>query len=150
MPRTSVFRQSSLPEPLRGNAGAFGQRLEFSRHNAREYPFSAGICAEAAIGAGEYPLAPNDIGKFADALGNQNGMLDEIAGRIDDPGYQHLVVGNFCRLPILPLVLMGIHPAYLLWVLDGLAEGQVINQITVPEQIKEESQIALNRMLALR
>ncbi|MCH7714009.1 MAG: quinolinate synthase NadA [Chloroflexi bacterium] len=43
-----------------------------------------------------------------------------------------------------------IHPAYLLWVLDGLAEGQVINQITVPEQIREDSKIALNRMLALR
>ena len=43
-----------------------------------------------------------------------------------------------------------IHPAYLLWVLDGLAKGQVINQVTVPEQIREDSKIALNRMLALR
>jgi quinolinate synthase len=43
-----------------------------------------------------------------------------------------------------------IHPAYLLWVLDGLAEGQVINQITVPDQIRQDAQVALNRMLALR
>ncbi len=42
-----------------------------------------------------------------------------------------------------------IHPAYLLWVLDGLLQGQVINQITVPEEIRRDSLIALERMLAL-
>ena len=42
-----------------------------------------------------------------------------------------------------------IHPAYLLWVLDGLLQGQVINQITVPEDIRRDSLIALERMLAL-
>jgi quinolinate synthase len=43
-----------------------------------------------------------------------------------------------------------IHPAYVLWVLEGLAEGQVVNQITVPEDIRVDAQVALNRMLALR
>ena len=43
-----------------------------------------------------------------------------------------------------------IHPAYLLWALDGLAAGQVTNQITVPEDIRREATIALERMLALR
>ena len=43
-----------------------------------------------------------------------------------------------------------IHPAYLLWVLDGLLQGQVINQITVPEDIRRDSLIALERMLSLR
>jgi quinolinate synthase len=43
-----------------------------------------------------------------------------------------------------------IHPAYLLWVLDGLVNGQVVNQITVPEDIKRDALIALERMLALR
>ena len=43
-----------------------------------------------------------------------------------------------------------IHPAYLLWVLEGLLVGQVSNQITVPEDIKRDSLIALERMLALR
>ena len=42
-----------------------------------------------------------------------------------------------------------IHPAYLLWVLDGLLQGQVINQITVPEDIRQDSLIALERMLSL-
>jgi quinolinate synthase len=43
-----------------------------------------------------------------------------------------------------------IHPAYLLWVLDGLLDGQVINEITVPEDIKRDAVIALERMLALK
>ena len=43
-----------------------------------------------------------------------------------------------------------IHPAYLLWVLEGLAEGVVNNQITVPEDVRRDANIALERMLALR
>ena len=43
-----------------------------------------------------------------------------------------------------------IHPAYLCWVLEGLVDGKVINQITVPEQIQVEAKVALERMLALR
>ncbi len=43
-----------------------------------------------------------------------------------------------------------IHPAYVLWVLEGLAEGQVVNQITVPEDIRLDAQVALDRMLALK
>jgi quinolinate synthase len=43
-----------------------------------------------------------------------------------------------------------IHPAYLLWVLDNLAEGNVVNEITVPAGVKDESTVALERMLQLR
>ena len=43
-----------------------------------------------------------------------------------------------------------IHPAYLLWMLDGLLEGKVNNEITVPDDIKRDSKIALERMLSLR
>jgi quinolinate synthase len=43
-----------------------------------------------------------------------------------------------------------IHPAYLLWVLDGLLDGQVINEITVPEDTKRDAVVALERMLALK
>ena len=42
------------------------------------------------------------------------------------------------------------HPAYLLWMLDGLLEGRVHNQITVPDDIKRDSLVALERMLALK
>jgi quinolinate synthase len=43
-----------------------------------------------------------------------------------------------------------IHPAYLLWVLDGLLDGQVVNEITVPEDIRQDAMIALERMLSLK
>ena len=42
-----------------------------------------------------------------------------------------------------------IHPAYLLWMLDGLLEGKVLNEITVPDDVKRDSRIALERMLSL-
>ena len=43
-----------------------------------------------------------------------------------------------------------IHPAYVLWMLDGLLEGKVHNEITVPEDVKRDSKAALERMLSLR
>ena len=43
-----------------------------------------------------------------------------------------------------------IHPAYLLWVLEGLDAGVVNNQITVPEDVQKDANVALERMLALR
>ena len=43
-----------------------------------------------------------------------------------------------------------IHPAYLLWTLESLVAGQVVNRITVPEAMQREATVALERMLALR
>jgi quinolinate synthase len=43
-----------------------------------------------------------------------------------------------------------IHPAYVLWVLESLLEGKVVNEITVPEDIRKDALVALDRMLALR
>ena len=42
-----------------------------------------------------------------------------------------------------------IHPAYVSWVLDGLLEGQVVNQITVDDKTRKFSRIALERMLSV-
>ena len=42
-----------------------------------------------------------------------------------------------------------VHPAYLLWVLEGLVAGFVINQITVDEEDQEFSKLSLQRMLDL-
>ena len=55
----------------------------------------------------------------------------------------------FCLDPIVcPCSTMyRIHPAYLSWVLDGLLEGVVVNQITVDEETQRYSRIALERML---
>ena len=42
-----------------------------------------------------------------------------------------------------------IHPAYLAWVLEGLAEGVLVNRITVDGRTREEARVALDRMLAV-
>jgi quinolinate synthase len=57
----------------------------------------------------------------------------------------------FCLDPIVcPCATMyRIHPAYLLWVLEGLMAGLVINQIKVAPGTAEQARIALRRMLEI-
>ena len=57
----------------------------------------------------------------------------------------------FCLDPVVcPCSTMyRIHPAYLLWVLDNLLDGRVVNQVIVPEAIRHWAKVALDRMLAL-
>ena len=57
----------------------------------------------------------------------------------------------FCLDPIVcPCATMyRVHPAYLLWVLEGLRGGITINQIKVPEATADEARLALERMLDL-
>ena len=42
-----------------------------------------------------------------------------------------------------------IHPAYLSWVLDGLTEGVVVNQIKVTGETAQQARVALDRMLSV-
>jgi quinolinate synthase len=58
----------------------------------------------------------------------------------------------FCLDPIVcPCSTMyRIHPAYLAWVLEGLVEGEVINQVSVDEATAHWARVALERMLALK
>lgn len=42
-----------------------------------------------------------------------------------------------------------IHPSFLLWTLESLIKGEVVNQVIVPENIKENARIAIDRMLML-
>jgi quinolinate synthase len=43
-----------------------------------------------------------------------------------------------------------VSPNHLLWVLEGLVEGDLRNQIVVPEPIKANARLALERMLEVR
>lgn len=58
----------------------------------------------------------------------------------------------FCLDPIVcPCSTMyRIHPAYLLWVIDNLLEGSVVNTIDLNPSIAKNSKIALDRMLAIK
>jgi len=42
-----------------------------------------------------------------------------------------------------------IHPAYLAWVLEALVDGDVVNEIVVPDAVEASARVALDRMLAL-
>jgi quinolinate synthase len=42
-----------------------------------------------------------------------------------------------------------VSPNHLLWILEGLVEGRIHNQIVVPEEQKRDARLALDRMLAL-
>ena len=42
-----------------------------------------------------------------------------------------------------------VHPAYLLWVLEGLLAGLVINEIKVDKSTQRDAKLALDRMLSL-
>ena len=78
------------------------------------------------------------------AVGTEISLVNRIAKNNPDKTV-------FCLDPVVcPCSTMyRIHPAYLSWVLDGLNEGVVVNEITVPDDIAEQAKIALGRMLAV-
>jgi quinolinate synthase len=43
-----------------------------------------------------------------------------------------------------------ITPQHLLWTLENLGEGNVVNRISVDEHTRHHARVALDRMLALR
>ncbi|HTZ58615.1 MAG TPA: quinolinate synthase NadA [Acidobacteriaceae bacterium] len=43
-----------------------------------------------------------------------------------------------------------IHPSYLAWVLESLERGEILNRITVPDEVANPARIALARMLNLK
>jgi quinolinate synthase len=42
-----------------------------------------------------------------------------------------------------------IHPSFLLWTLDNLVAGNVVNQVVVPDKVRDNALIALQRMLTV-
>ncbi len=58
----------------------------------------------------------------------------------------------FCLDPVVcPCSTMyRVHPAYLAWVMESLVEGVVVNQIKVPDDVRKDARVALERMLALK
>ena len=78
------------------------------------------------------------------AVGTEVSLVNRIAAENPDK----LVI---CLDPVVcPCSTMyRIHPAYLSWVLDGLNEGVVVNEIRVADEIAAEASVALDRMLAV-
>ncbi|GAB3265301.1 quinolinate synthase NadA [Arthrobacter pigmenti] len=79
------------------------------------------------------------------AIGTEINMVNRLAAEYP----QHTI---FCLDPVIcPCSTMyRIHPGYLAWVLEGLVDGEVRNQITVPDDVSAPATIALERMLAAK
>jgi quinolinate synthase len=77
-------------------------------------------------------------------IGTEINMVNRLAR-------EHPEMTIFCLDPVVcPCSTMyRIHPSYLLWVLDNLLDGRIKNEIIVPEDVKRNARLALDRMLAL-
>jgi quinolinate synthase len=79
------------------------------------------------------------------AIGTEINLVQRLAS--DHP--EHTI---FCLDPVIcPCSTMyRIHPGYLAWVLESFERGEIVNRISVPEEIAAPARIALERMLALK
>jgi quinolinate synthase len=79
------------------------------------------------------------------AIGTEINMVNRLAAEYP----QHTI---FCLDPVVcPCSTMyRIHPGYLAWVLESLVRGEVINQISVPDDVAVSARVALERMLAAK
>ncbi len=79
------------------------------------------------------------------AVGTEINMVNRLAAEYP----QHTI---FCLDPVIcPCSTMyRIHPGYLAWVLEALVRGEVVNQISVPDDVVEPARVALERMLAAK
>ncbi|MFC0678214.1 quinolinate synthase NadA [Lysobacter korlensis] len=79
------------------------------------------------------------------AIGTEVNMVNRLAAEFP----QHTI---FCLDPVIcPCSTMyRIHPGYLAWVLEGLVRGELLNRITVPDDVAENARVALERMLAMK
>ena len=111
-----------------------------------------------------HPESPMAVVDAADVAGStdviRRFVADEPAGTVIAIGTEINLVNRlaaehpdktiFCLDPVVcPCSTMyRIHPGYLAWVLDGLVEGEVRNEIVVDDDVAVNARVALERMLA--
>ena len=112
-----------------------------------------------------HPECTLDVVRAADESGSTEYIIDTVkaspAGTVWAVATEiHLVNRLTAQVPDKTIVTLDpfgclcstmfrVSPNHLLWILEGLAEGTVYNQITVPEPVKSQARLALDRMLAL-
>lgn len=79
------------------------------------------------------------------AVGTEINLVNRLAAEYP----QHTI---FCLDPVIcPCSTMyRIHPGYLAWVLEAFVRGEVVNRITVENEVAAPARVALERMLAAR
>jgi len=77
------------------------------------------------------------------AVGTEIHLVNRLAARETDK-----VIRSLAPVQCLCTTMYRISPRHLLWALDQLADGQVVNRIQVPPHIRQGALLALDRMLA--
>jgi quinolinate synthase len=113
-----------------------------------------------------HPECPFDVVRNADLVGSTEFIIDQV--RAAKPGASwaigteiHLVHRLALEHPeqrirslqknVCPCATMNrIDPAHLLWALENLAAGHVVNPVRVADAVKRDARLALDRMLALK
>ena len=113
-----------------------------------------------------HPECPLDVVQASDTSGSTEFIIKTVS---ESPSGSQWAVGTeinlvnrlahehpdktiFCLDPVVcPCSTMyRIHPHYLLWAMEALERGEVVNQVRVPEDIAADARIALNRMLTIK
>ncbi len=112
-----------------------------------------------------HPECPIEVVRLADTTGSTESIIKTV--KAAEPGTTWAVGTEinlvsrlakelpdrkvFCLDPqICPCSTMyRIHPSFLLWTLENLVQGNVVNEIIVPEETKKWARVALDRMLEL-
>lgn len=113
-----------------------------------------------------HPECRFEVAQAADQIGSTEGIIKVI--KASEPGSQwavgteiHLVnrlskeltdrkVMSLDRSVCVCTTMFRITPVHLLWALENLAAGKIVNQISVDERTRHFARTALDRMLALR
>jgi quinolinate synthase len=79
------------------------------------------------------------------AVGTESNLVNRLAKRHADKficvlNQSHATCTQMCRIDL----------RHLLWALDGIASGQILNRITVPPETATDAQIALQRMIDIK
>jgi len=106
---------------------------------------------EVVMAADQYGSTEMIIKAIADsepgtswAVGTEVNLVKRIARQFPDKNIKSL-----SPVECLCSTMYRINPAHLLWVLDNLAAGKVVNQITVPQDVADLAKSALDRMLEI-
>jgi quinolinate synthase len=113
-----------------------------------------------------HPECPFDVVQAADLVGSTEYIIEQVRqaapGTVWAIGTEiHLVHRLATEHPeqavrslqknVCPCATMNrIDPAHLLWALENLAAGHVVNPVRVAEDVRRDARVALDRMLALR
>ena len=79
------------------------------------------------------------------AVGTEVNLVNRLVKRFPDK-HIRLLAPDLCMCA----TMYRIAPQNLAWVLESLVAGEVVNQITVPEETARWARVALDRMLAIR